>query len=145
MMGLGSRISYLRNLMKLTSKYMQLGDAVRSLLAEGKLPPRMAQNWELMGFDNGQGAVQCPKGQPGITDNSGWYLFDFAADLEQCAYLFDAEQRENIAECVGLAQMLERITREESDPRQLRKWERKQGRPYEGPTLREQYLAKLEG
>ncbi len=144
MIGLGGRIKFLMYSLKLASKYMQLGNSVRKLIAEGKLSPRMVQNWELIGLDNEGGAFTCPKDQPSITDNSAWYLYDFAAQLEEHAQLFDAKQRETIAECVGLAQVLERITRQESDPDMLRKWERKHGCTYTGPTMREQFLAKLE-
>ena len=144
MIGLGGRIKFLMYSLKLTSKYMQLGGTIRQLINEGKLPPRMVQNWELIGIDGNGGAFTCPKDQPSITDNAAWFMFDFAAELEEHAQLFSAKQLETIAECVGLAQVLERITRQESDPDVLRKWERKCGRTYTGPTMREQYLAKLE-
>ena len=138
---ISDNIKALKCVIRLTGPMRKLCEPMNRLVAEGKLPPSMVQNWELSNPENTNGHT-LPKGQPPISANTTWFMIDLAHQLEEHAHLFDEPTRDAIAEYVGVMDAMEEMFAQGYDSRMLAKWERKHG-TYEGPTEREIYRAKL--
>ena len=137
-------IKIVKYTVKLGLRLQNLQDPLAELRDAGTMPESLQRLWDISGTQDGSAAPERPDEQPAIVDNTMWYLFDFVRELEKDAPLFDTQYHALIAECVGIAEVLERLLREESDPGELKKWEKKHRHPYEGPTERQKYEAKLQ-
>lgn len=128
---------------KLGFRLQKLDEPLKALRASGEMPESLQRAWALSGTEEGKNPPQRPDDQPAIVDNTMWYLFDYMRELEKNAPLLDAQYHDLIAECIGISETLEKFLREESDPKELKKWEKKHG-TYEGVTEREKYYASLQ-